>query len=113
MKVDVLALKSEVPAFGSDSMDNPSGLAYNSYQCGFRLAGLTGQGSIPWISAGFAALLLIGFCRDIGSLLLNVSYQEKEVHMKTAQKTFMCLVFGSLNQVWAIGASVLSVPPSA
>ena len=60
--------------------------------------------------AGFVALLFIGFGRDIGSFLLNVICQEKEVLMSTAQRTFTFLVFGMLNLMWAIGASAMAVP---
>jgi hypothetical protein len=60
--------------------------------------------------AGFVALLFIGFGRDIGSFLLNVSRQEKEVLMNAAQKTFTFLVYGMLNLMWAIGASAMAVP---
>ena len=76
----------------------------------FRLTGLAGQGSTPWMVAGFVALLFIGFGRDIGSFLLDVTSQEKEVLMNTAKKTFTFLVFGMLNLTWAIGASAMAVP---
>lgn len=55
-------------------------------------------------------LLFIGFGRDIGTFLLHVLYQEKEVLMNTAQKTFTFLVYGILNILWAIGASAMAVP---
>jgi hypothetical protein len=69
-----------------------------------------GQGSTPWMVAGFVALLFIGFGRDIGSFVLDVSNQEKDVLMNTAQRTFKFLVFGTLNLLWAIGASAMAVP---
>lgn len=60
--------------------------------------------------AGFVTLLCIGFGRDIGSFLLNVSHQEKEVLMNTAKRKLAFLVYGLLNLVWSIGASAMSVP---
>jgi hypothetical protein len=69
-----------------------------------------GQGSTLWMVAGFVALLFIGFGRDIGSFLLDVSNQEKEVRMNTAKKTSTFLVFGILNLSWAIGGSAMAVP---
>jgi hypothetical protein len=60
--------------------------------------------------AGFVALLFIGFGRDIGSFLLDVSDQEKEVLMNTAKRTTTFLVFGILNLLWAVGASAMAVP---
>jgi hypothetical protein len=63
--------------------------------------------------AGFVALLFIGFGRDCISPLSGDSNRRKEVLMKTAQKTLAVLVFGTLNLVWAIGASAMAVPLSA
>jgi hypothetical protein len=60
--------------------------------------------------AGFISLLVIGFVRDCGSLLSNVSNHEKEVLMNTAQKTSTVLVFGFLNTIWAIGTSAMAAP---
>jgi hypothetical protein len=60
--------------------------------------------------AGFVALLFIGIGRDIGSFLLDVSRQEKEVLMNTAKRKTALLVFGVFNLVWAIGASAMAVP---
>ncbi len=55
-------------------------------------------------------LLFIGFGRDIGTFLLDITNQEKGVLMDKAKKTTLFLVYGILNLVWAIGASAMAVP---
>ena len=62
---------------------------------------------------GFVALLVIGFVRDSGFELSEDSNHERKVTMKKANEIFRVVVFGILNSVWAIGASIMAVPLSA
>jgi len=67
-----------------------------------------GQSSTLWVTAGFVALLIIGYFRDRGLTLSGRFSRRKEFAMKKAQETVRVLVFGALNTIWAIGASVMA-----
>ena len=67
-----------------------------------------GQSSTLWVMAGFVVLLVIGYFRDRGLTLSGRFSCRKETAMKKAQETVSVLVFGILNTVWAIGASVMA-----
>lgn len=62
---------------------------------------------------GFVALLVVGFVRDGGVELSEGSNHERKVTMKKANESFRVVVFGILNSIWAIGASIMAVPLSA
>jgi len=75
---------------------------------GFRRTGLTGQSSTLWVMAGFVVLLVIGYCHDNGLKLSGHSNRRKGATMKKAQEALGVLVFGILDAVRAVGASIMA-----
>jgi hypothetical protein len=62
--------------------------------------------------AGFIALLVLGFLRDVG-FRLSEYHERKEALMNMAMTNVRIVGYGALSAFWAIGTSAMAVPLSA